>query len=84
MLPMHIHRTLSVALVIIWSAVGVSCSYGKGPCTKPTVRKEWRAFTTMEKAEWIRSVNVRMRDLPRIGCHSEAVILATVPVTPAS
>jgi tyrosinase len=61
MLPMHIHRTLSVALVIIWSTVGVSCSYGKGPCTKPAVRKEWRAFSTKEKAEWIRAVNVRMR-----------------------
>ncbi|KAN0118256.1 Di-copper centre-containing protein [Russula decolorans] len=54
---MHIHRTLSVALVIIWSAVAVSCSYGKGPCTKPVVRKEWRAFSTTEKTEWIRAVN---------------------------
>ena len=58
---MHIQRTLSVALVIIWSAVGVSCSYGKGPCTKPAVRKEWRAFSTQEKTEWIHAVNVRMR-----------------------
>jgi hypothetical protein len=58
---MHIHSTLSVALVIIWSIAGVSCSYGRGPCTKPAVRKEWRAFSTMEKAEWIRAVNVRMR-----------------------
>ena len=58
---MHFHKTLSVALVIIWSAVGVSCSYGKGSCTKPVVRKEWRAFRAEEKAEWIRAVNVRMR-----------------------
>ncbi|KAI0277803.1 hypothetical protein BGY98DRAFT_1176911 [Russula aff. rugulosa BPL654] len=55
---MHLHRTLSVVLVFIWSAVGVSCSYGnKGPCTNPVVRKEWRAFSTNEKAEWIRAVN---------------------------
>ena len=60
-IAMHIHRTLSVALVIIWSAVGVSCSYGRRPCTKPAVRREWRAFTNKEKAEWIRAVNVRIR-----------------------
>ena len=60
-LAMHFHRTLSVALAIIWSAVSVSCSYGKGSCTRPVVRKEWRAFCAEEKAEWIRAVNVRMR-----------------------
>ena len=70
---MHIHRTLAVALVIIWSAVGVSCSYGKGPCTKPVVRKEWRAFSTEQKAEWISAVNVRMRIPLTLAAHSEAV-----------
>ncbi len=63
---MHIHRTLSVALVIIWSAVSVSCSYGKGPCKKPAIRKEWRAFRTEEKAEWIRAVNVRVNIFPTL------------------
>jgi hypothetical protein len=57
---MQVASILSVALGIIWSTVGVSCSYGPGPCTKPAVRKEWRAFSTSEKAEWIRAVNVRM------------------------
>ena len=85
---MHLHRTLSVVLVFIWSAVGVSCSYGnKGPCTNPVVRKEWRAFSTNEKAEWIRAVNVRMRILPRIGCLTEAVFwlqcLSHLPHDPA-
>jgi hypothetical protein len=26
----------------------------------PAVRREWRAFSTEEKAEWIRAVNVRI------------------------
>ncbi|KAH9986888.1 Di-copper centre-containing protein [Russula compacta] len=51
------HRIFSVALAIIWSAVGVSCSYPKGTCTEPVVRREWRTFCAQEKAEWIRAVN---------------------------
>jgi len=64
---MQVAGILSIALVFIWSAVGVSCSYGPGPCTNPAVRKEWRAFSASEKAEWIRAVNVRMGHLPRNG-----------------
>ncbi len=59
---MSVRKTLSVALAILWSVVGVSCSYDPEPylCTKPSIRREWRAFSTQEKAEWIRAVNVRM------------------------
>ncbi|KAF8495782.1 Di-copper centre-containing protein [Russula emetica] len=54
---MFVNGVLSVALVILLSAQRVSCSYDPCPCTKPAVRKEWRAFSTEEKAEWIRAVN---------------------------
>lgn len=64
-------KIFSVALAIIWSAVGVSCSYPKGTCTKPVVRREWRTFCAQEKAEWIRAVNVRLGYSPHIGCHTE-------------
>jgi hypothetical protein len=57
---MFAHKILSVALAISRSVVGVSCSYDPCPCTKPVIRREWRAFSTKEKAEWIRAVNVRM------------------------
>ena len=56
----HKIQFFSVALVVLWSAVGVYCSYDPYCCTKPAVRKEWRAFSIKEKAEWIRAVNVRM------------------------
>ena len=60
---MLIHKTLSVALVVLWSALRVSCSHDPCPCTKPAVRREWRAFNTEEKAEWIRAVNVGIDSL---------------------
>jgi hypothetical protein len=60
---MFTHKALSVALAIFWSAVGVSCFYDPYPCTKPSVRREWRAFSTKEKAEWIRAINVRSETL---------------------
>ncbi|KAF8477673.1 Di-copper centre-containing protein [Russula ochroleuca] len=44
---------LSAALVVLWSAVGL-CALS--PCKNPQVRREWRAFSTDEKAEWIRAV----------------------------
>ena len=57
---MQVANILSIALVFIWSAVSVSCSNRPAPCKKPAVRKEWRAFSASEKAEWIRAVNVCM------------------------
>ena len=57
---MFVHKTLSIGLVVLRSILGVSCSYDPYPCTKPAVRKEWRSFSTEEKAEWIRAVNVRV------------------------
>jgi hypothetical protein len=58
---MFVHKVFSVALAILSSAVVVSCSYDPypSPCTEPEIRREWRAFSTEEKAEWIRAVNVR-------------------------
>ena len=57
---MFAYKLLSVSLAFFWSALAVSCSYEKCLCTKPAIRREWRAFTTEEKAEWIRAVNVRI------------------------
>jgi len=73
---MSVHRIqiLLVALVVLWSAVGVSCSYGPYRCTKPAVRREWRAFSSKEKAEWIRAVNVRINSCPYVGRFSEGVV----------
>jgi hypothetical protein len=79
---MQLACILSIALVFVWSVVGVSCSYGPGPCTKPAVRKEWRAFSASEKAEWIRAVNVGMSTF-LTSAHFEADLVA-VPVSPAS
>lgn len=60
---MFTNKALSVALAIFWSIVGVSCSYDPYPCTNPAVRREWRTFSTKEKAEWIRAINVRSEAL---------------------
>jgi hypothetical protein len=79
---MQVTGIISIALVFIWSVVGVSCSYGSGPCTKPAVRKEWRTFSTHEKEEWIRAVNVCMSTSLTLA-HFEAALVA-VPVSPAS
>jgi len=82
---MFVYRILSVALAILWSALGVSCSYDPCPCTKPAVRKEWRTFSAHQKAEWIRAVNVSI--LPHIDGLSEALIrfqcLSKLPHDPA-
>ena len=59
-MSVHKIQILSVALAVLWSAVSVSCFYDPRSCTNQAVRKEWRAFSTKEKAEWIRAVNVRM------------------------
>lgn len=59
-MSVHKIQILSVALAVLWSAVGVSCSYDPYSCINPAVRKEWRAFSAKEKAEWIYAVNVRI------------------------
>ncbi len=83
---MIIYKGLSVALAILWSAVSVSCSHDPYPCTKPAVRREWRTFSTEEKAEWIRAVNVGI-DTPYIGHLAEAIFgiqcLSKLPHDPA-
>ncbi|KAI0271790.1 Di-copper centre-containing protein [Russula aff. rugulosa BPL654] len=53
---MFVRKSLLLALAILWSTVCVLCSYGPSPCTEPEVRREWRAFSTKEKAEWIRAI----------------------------
>ena len=82
---MQVPSILSIALAIVWSAVGVSCFYDKSPCTTPVVRKEWRAFSVSEKTEWIQAVNVRMGvslTVDRLSFRSAT--LFAVPVTPTS
>ena len=72
---MSVHKVqiLSLALAVLWSAVSVSCSYNPCYCANPAVRKEWRAFSTEEKAEWIRAVNVRINSHPYVGRFAEVV-----------
>ena len=60
-LAMLVLRILFVSLAIISSVVGAPSAYKKGACTEPSVRKEWRAFSTCEKVAWIRAVNVRVK-----------------------
>ena len=50
---MILFSVLFVSLTIIPSVVGT-------PCTNPSVRKEWRAFSAVEKVAWIQAVNVRV------------------------
>ena len=65
---MLIRKSLSLALVVLWSTVCVFCSYDPScSCTQPAVRREWRAFSTEEKAEWIRAIKVCMVTLLKIG-----------------
>jgi tyrosinase len=82
---MFAHKILSVALAIFWSGVGVSRSYDPCPCIKPAVRREWRTFSTEEKAEWIRAVNVRINSRPYVGRFAEVQTqcLSKVPHDPA-
>ena len=57
---MLVLRVLSISLAIISSVVGAPYTHEKA-CTKPSVRKEWRAFSAREKAAWIRAINVRVK-----------------------
>ncbi|KAH9952948.1 Di-copper centre-containing protein [Russula dissimulans] len=69
---MLIQGIFSVALAVLWSAVGVSCSNDKCSCTNPAIRKEWRKLTTDQRAEWIRAVNC-LSDLPHDPALSPSV-----------
>lgn len=51
---------LSISLAIISSVVGAPYTHEKS-CSKPSVRKEWRAFSANEKSAWIQAVNVRVK-----------------------
>ena len=78
---MLVYKLLSVTLAFLWSAPRVFCSYEEHPCTKPAVRREWRAFSTKEKAEWIRAVNVRKGSLILVVLlkHIRNLVLVTRP-----
>jgi hypothetical protein len=52
--PMLLLLILSVALVVLRSAVAL-CD-----CVTPQVRREWRSFSTDEKAAWLNAVKVRI------------------------
>jgi hypothetical protein len=82
---MFIRKSLSLALVILWSTVCVFCTYDPScPCTQPAVRREWRAFSTEEKAEWIRAIKVRMATLLETGLTKvEIQCLSKLPHDPA-
>lgn len=56
-------RVLFVSLAIISSVVGTPYPHHNKACTGPSVRKEWRAFSTREKAAWIRAVNVSVKHI---------------------
>ncbi|KAF8259519.1 Di-copper centre-containing protein [Lactarius quietus] len=63
---MLVLRVLFVSFAFISPAIGVlqapyAHKHTKNACTKPSVRKEWRAFTIDEKAAWIRAVNCLSR-----------------------
>jgi hypothetical protein len=75
---MLILRRFFLTLVIFCLLVGASSTHKRKACVEPAVRKEWRALSTGEKAEWIRAVNVRevhntdFRGLNRVdhsACH---------------
>ena len=57
---MLIVRLFSLVLATFWSASDEPYrnSNGKGSCTKPAVRREWRKLNASERAEWIGAVNV--------------------------
>jgi tyrosinase len=52
-------KLFSLVLATFWSTVDQPYSDRNRSCTKPAIRREWRAFSTHEKTEWIRAVNVR-------------------------
>ena len=59
---MLVLRVLFASLALISSAVGApSSAYKRGGCYNPSVRKEWRSFSSQEKAAWIQAVNVRVQ-----------------------
>ena len=68
-------KTFLFSLVILCSLANVSCSYYPRTCAEPAVRREWRAFSTEEKAEWIRAINVRNDAPPQIGRFAEAIFV---------
>ena len=56
---MFVDRLLTAVMTFLGSAPAVHYSYEKYTCTQPAIRREWRAITTEQKAEWIRAVHVR-------------------------
>ncbi|KAH8976448.1 Di-copper centre-containing protein [Lactarius deliciosus] len=53
---MLVPKVVVVVFAIILSIIG-ALSKKACQCTKPSVRREWRAFSAQEKAAWIRAVN---------------------------
>lgn len=59
---MLVLRVLFASLALISSAVGApSSAFKRGGCDNPSVRREWRAFSSQEKAAWIQAVLVRVQ-----------------------
>ena len=84
---MFVLRLFSLALATFWPAVDQLHPDldNDSSCTKPVIRREWRAFSTHEKTEWIRAVNVRSiatLGIDRYYAHS-CGLRATVSITSA-
>ena len=45
-------------VVLLLQVLVHPASVSAAKCTKPSIRKEWRALSRSERAEWIRAVNV--------------------------
>ena len=76
---MLVYKLLSNALAFFSSALQMS-SYEERSCTKPAIRREWRAFSADEKAEWIRAINVRIDtrlSLDVLLMHARNLVLVT-------
>ena len=76
---MLVYKLLSNALAFFSSALQMSL-YEECSCTKPVIRREWRAFSTDEKAEWIRAINVRIDTRLRsdvLLMHARNLVLVT-------
>jgi hypothetical protein len=53
---------LNLLALVVWALVSDCVSGAPSPleCTKPAVRKEWRALTKAEKVNWISAVKARL------------------------
>ena len=51
---------LAAGAFCLFLTLVLSVAAAPSACTKPSVRKEWRALEAQEKAAWIKAVNVHL------------------------